>query len=84
MKRAGKELESPAKILLRLRINGEIREVASELNKTLLEVLRECGTCAVLVNGKSVLSCLMLGLEAVGVEIVTVEGMMQDGRPHPL
>ena len=99
MKRAGKELESPAKILLRLRINGEIREVASELNKTLLEVLREdlgltgtkhgcelgeCGTCAVLVNGKSVLSCLMLGVEAVGVEIVTVEGMMQDGRPHPL
>ena len=99
MKRAGKELESAAKILLRLRINGEIREVASELNKTLLEVLREdlgltgtkhgcelgeCGTCAVLVNGKSVLSCLMLGVEAVGVEIVTVEGMMQDGRPHPL
>ena len=99
MKRAGKELESPAKILLRLRINGEIREVASELNKTLLEVLREdlgltgtkhgcelgeCGTCAVLVNGKSVLSCLMLGVEAVGVEIVTVEGMMQAGRPHPL
>jgi carbon-monoxide dehydrogenase small subunit len=90
---------SPSKILLRLRVNGETREVASEINKTLLEVLREdmsltgtkhgcelgeCGTCAVLVNGKPVLSCLMLGVEAVDQEITTVEGMMQNGEPHPL
>ena len=67
------------KTLLRLRVNGETKEVATEINKTLLEVLREdmgltgtkhgcelgeCGTCAVLVDGKSVLSCLMLGVEA--------------------
>jgi carbon-monoxide dehydrogenase small subunit len=90
---------SPAKILLRLRVNGETREVATEINKTLLEVLREdmnltgtkhgcelgeCGTCAVLVDGKPVLSCLMLGVEAVDAEIITVEGMMQEGKPHPL
>ena len=58
-----------AKTLLRLRVNGEIHEVATEINKTLLEVLREdmaltgtkhgcelgeCGTCAVLVDGKPV------------------------------
>ena len=54
------------KILLRLRVNGELHETATEINKTLLEVLREdlgltgtkhgcevgeCGTCAVLVDG---------------------------------
>jgi carbon-monoxide dehydrogenase small subunit len=88
-----------AKTLLRLRVNGETREVATEINKTLLEVLREdmnltgtkhgcelgeCGTCAVLVGGEPVLSCLMLGIEAVDREIVTVEGMTQNGKPHPL
>jgi aerobic-type carbon monoxide dehydrogenase small subunit (CoxS/CutS family) len=87
------------KTLLQLRVNGETREVATEINKTLLEVLREdmgltgtkhgcelgeCGTCAVLVNGAPVLSCLMLGIEAENAEIVTVEGMTRNGKPHPL
>jgi aerobic-type carbon monoxide dehydrogenase small subunit (CoxS/CutS family) len=91
--------DNPKKTLMRLRVNGETREVATEINKTLLEVLREdlaltgtkhgcelgeCGTCAVLVNGQPVLSCLMLGIEAEDGEIVTVEGMMQNGQPHPL
>src|SRR5262245_54423940 len=89
----------PSKTLLRLRVNGETCEIATELNKTLLEVLREdmgltgtkhgcelgeCGTCAVLVNGWPMLSCLMLGIEAVDAEIVTVEGMTQNGRRPPL
>jgi aerobic carbon-monoxide dehydrogenase small subunit len=89
----------PTKTLLCLRVNGETREVATEINKTLLEVLREdlnltgtkhgcelgeCGTCAVLVAGKPVLSCLMLGIEAEHAEILTIEGMMRDGKPHPL
>ena len=89
----------PKKRLLRLRINGETREVATELNKTLLEVLREdagltgtkhgcelgeCGTCAVLIDGQPMLSCLMLGIEAVDREVMTVEGMTQNGKPHPL
>jgi aerobic-type carbon monoxide dehydrogenase small subunit (CoxS/CutS family) len=87
------------KILLRLRVNDETREVATEVSKTLLEVLREdmgltgtkhgcelgeCGTCSVLVDGKSMLSCLMLGIEAVDTEVTTVEGMTRNGKPHPL
>ena len=87
------------KRLLRLRVNGETKEVATEVSKTLLEVLREdlgltgtkhgcelgeCGTCAVLVDGAPVLSCLMLGIEAENTEIVTEEGMTQNGKPHPL
>ena len=37
-----------------------------------------------LVDGQPVLSCLMLGIEAVDAEITSVEGLMQDGKPHPL
>src|SRR5437867_11814503 len=80
----------PGKILVRIHVNGETHEIATEINKTLLEVLREdmnltgtkhgcelgeCGTCAVLVNGRSVLSCLMLGLDTEGRRVETVEGM---------
>src|SRR5213594_1141271 len=87
------------KILLRLRVNDEMHEVATEVNKTLLEVLREdmgltgtkhgcelgeCGTCAVLVNGKPVLSCLMLGIACAGHRVKTVEGMAVGGTLHPL
>jgi carbon-monoxide dehydrogenase small subunit len=86
------------KTLLRLRVNGEVHQVATEINKTLLEVLREdmnltgtkhgcelgeCGTCAVLVDGQPVLSCLMLGVEAVDRDVVTVEGLTQNGKVHP-
>jgi carbon-monoxide dehydrogenase small subunit len=46
--------------------------------------LGECGTCTVLINGAPLLSCLMLGVEAEGVEIVTVEGLMRGSQPHPL
>jgi carbon-monoxide dehydrogenase small subunit len=82
-----------------LLVNAEEHEVAFEPNKTLLEVLREdmgltgtkhgcelgeCGTCAVLVDGKPVLSCLALALECEGSAIETVEGMAQDARLHPL
>ena len=80
-------------------LNGEHVEVAFAPHKTLLEVLREdlnltgtkhgcelgeCGTCAVLVDGRSVLSCLMLGLDAEDREVKTIEGMAQGAELHPL
>ncbi len=82
-----------------LRLNGESTEVAFAPHKTLLEVLREdlaltgtkhgcelgeCGTCTVLVDGKSILSCLMLGLDAEAREVTTIEGMAEHGKLHPL
>src|SRR3982750_5017448 len=80
-------------------LNGEEAEVAFAPHKTLLEVLREdlnltgtkhgcelgeCGTCTVLIDGRSILSCLMLGLDAADREVTTIEGMAENGRLHPL
>jgi carbon-monoxide dehydrogenase small subunit len=80
-------------------VNGEPVEVAFAPHKTLLEVLREdlgltgtkhgcelgeCGTCAVLVDGRPVLSCLFLGLECEGRRVETVEGMADAAGLHPL
>jgi Aerobic-type carbon monoxide dehydrogenase, small subunit CoxS/CutS homologs len=85
--------------LVALRVNGEPVEVAFSPHKTLLEVLREdlrltgtkhgcelgeCGTCAVLVDGKPVLSCLVLGVECEGRHVETVEGMAGAQGLHPL
>ncbi len=80
---------------LQLRLNGEWIEVAIAPHKTLLEVLREdsdltgtkhgcelgeCGTCTVLIDGRSILSCLMLGLEAEGSRGYHIEGMAETRR----
>ena len=43
-----------------------------------------CGACTVLINGDAARSCLMLAVQADGAEITTVEGLMRDGRLHPL
>jgi carbon-monoxide dehydrogenase small subunit len=81
------------------RVNGEEIEVSFAPYKTLLEVLREdmglmgtkhgcelgeCGACSVLLDGEPLLSCLVLGVECEGREIVTVEGLAHEGRLHPL
>src|SRR5215510_7558805 len=80
-------------------LNGELAEVAFAPHKTLLEVLREdmgligtkhgcelgeCGTCTVLVDGRAVLSCLVLGLDVEGREVTTIEGMAVGPHLHPL
>src|SRR5437773_4535693 len=87
------------KTQLALTVNGETWDVVVPVHKTLLEVLREdlnltgtkhgcelgeCGTCTILVDGRSILSCLMLSLDAEGREVTTIEGMAEAGRLHPL
>ena len=82
-----------------LSINGQWREVASEPHHSLLEVLREelrhtgtkvgcnegeCGSCTVLLDGKPVLACLLLIGDAIGREVLTIEGLPNAGQPHPL
>jgi aerobic-type carbon monoxide dehydrogenase small subunit (CoxS/CutS family) len=87
------------KLRLTFTVNGEPVDVLAEDYKTLLEVLREdlqltgtkhgcelgeCGACAVLVDGQPVLSCLIVAAELAGRRVETVEGLLADGRLHPL
>jgi carbon-monoxide dehydrogenase small subunit len=82
-----------------MRVNGRERSFAVEPHHTLLDVLRddlgltgtkecclvgECGACTVLIDGRSVDSCLVLGVEADGSEITTVEGLAVGGELSPL
>src|SRR3954454_22559522 len=84
---------------IELEVNSEPLEVAFDPSKTLLEVLREdlnltgtkhgcelgeCGACAVLVDGKPVLSCPVLALECEGERIMTVEGLAPGPGLHAL
>jgi len=90
---------SPGLTTLVLTVNGEERPAVFPTHHTLLEVLREelaltgtkhgcelgeCGTCSVLVDGRPVLSCLVLAAEMEGREIETVEGLQQANELHPL
>jgi carbon-monoxide dehydrogenase small subunit len=87
------------KIGLAMTLNREPVEPLVDGYKTLLEVLREdlqltgtkhgcelgeCGACAVLVDGRPILSCLSLAAECGGRHVTTVEGLVEDGRLHPL
>jgi len=80
-------------------INGEAVEFLCEPRQSMLEVLRDvleltgskegcltgdCGACSVIVDGRSVCSCLMFGVEANGKSITTVEGLANGMTLHPL
>jgi len=84
---------------VRLTVNGQAREGRCETRKLLVDFLREdlgltgthvgcehglCGACTVLVNGEAARSCLMLAVQADGVELLTIEGLSTDGTLHPL
>jgi len=89
-----------ARVLLRITVNGEDHEVAVEPRRLLADLLRDdldltgtkrgcetavCGACTVLVDGRSVKSCLMLALQARGRSVTTIEGLRGDGGAlHPL
>jgi len=84
---------------IHLTVNGEVVGVRAYPMERLLDVLRhelglngvkegcgegECGSCAVLMNGELVNSCLVPIAQASGVQITTIEGLAKDGRLHPL
>jgi len=84
---------------MRLRVNGELRELEVDPATPLLWVLREtlgltgakygcgleqCGACAVLCDGKKVLSCVAPAVSFEGRDIITVEGLAKDGVLGPL
>jgi aerobic-type carbon monoxide dehydrogenase small subunit (CoxS/CutS family) len=86
-------------VSIRLTVNGQAREGRCETRKLLVDFLREdlgltgthvgcehgvCGACTVLVNGEAARACLMLAVQANGADLLTIEGLMKDGRLHPL
>jgi aerobic carbon-monoxide dehydrogenase small subunit len=87
------------KVPVRLKVNGETYELVIAPYRTLVDVLREeihltgskkgcdvgdCGACTVLMDGKPVNSCLVLAATAEDKEILTIEGLAQNGKLHPL
>jgi carbon-monoxide dehydrogenase small subunit len=87
------------KRLIELNVNGELYEVAIQQHRTLAEVLREeldligtkeacnegdCGSCTVILDGKTVTACLTLAVEADGREIRTIEGIADGSELSPL
>jgi xanthine dehydrogenase YagT iron-sulfur-binding subunit len=86
-------------VAVTLRVNGADHELRLDPRVTLLDALRDalgltgskkgcdqgaCGACTVLVDGKRVVSCLMLAAQADGREVTTIEGLSQDGGLHPV
>ena len=87
------------KQIVKLKVNGVEEEKAIHTHHTLLEVLRAefklfgaregcgigmCGACTVLLDGKPISSCLLLAALAEGKEILTIEGLAEPGKLHPI
>ncbi len=88
-------MKKPIKVI----INGETHELLVDPRTTLLDMLRDevlltgakegcgngnCGSCTVLMDGRSVDSCLVFAMEADGHRIETVEGLAKNGKLHPI
>jgi aerobic-type carbon monoxide dehydrogenase small subunit (CoxS/CutS family) len=86
-------------ILVRVRVNGELREAKVEPRTLLVDFVREhlnltgthvgcdttyCGACTVILNGRTVKSCTLFAPMADGADITTVEGLSQDGKLHAI
>lgn len=84
---------------IEIKLNRERHKVEVTARETLLEVLRDklgatevkngcgkgdCGTCAVLLDGRAVNACLTLALQADGREVITLKGIGTQEKPHPL
>ena len=86
-----------SKVHVTLSVNGEPREMLCEAQQSLLDALRDelgmtgtkegcatgdCGACSVLADGRLVCSCLMLGVEAEGMDVTTIEGIAEGSELH--
>ena len=86
-------------MLVKLSINGEKHEADVEPRLLLVHMIRDvlrltgthigcdtthCGACTILVNGRPAKSCTMFAVQAQGKELMTVEGLEQNGKLHPL
>jgi carbon-monoxide dehydrogenase small subunit len=84
---------------VRLRVNGREYEGTCEPRKLLVDFIREdlrltgthvgcehgvCGACTILMDGRTVRSCLLFAVQADGAELLTVEGLAQNGELHPI
>ena len=89
----------PAKTYVQATINGEHVDFLAEPRQSLLECLRDeigltgskegcndgnCGACTVIFDGRIVTACLVLGVEAEGREVTTIEGIAQGSTLHPI
>ncbi|MBI5250077.1 MAG: (2Fe-2S)-binding protein [Desulfomonile tiedjei] len=87
------------KSIIQLVVNGESVEIAVEPNRTLLQLLREdlgltgtkhgcglgdCGACTVILDGSPVNACLVLAVQARGRQVLTIEGLAENGNLHPI
>jgi carbon-monoxide dehydrogenase small subunit len=92
-------MSSHAKVHVQTTINGEERDFLCEPRQSLLECLRDvlgltgakegcndgnCGACTVILDGRIVASCLVLGVEAQGASLTTIEGIASGSQLHPL
>jgi aerobic-type carbon monoxide dehydrogenase small subunit (CoxS/CutS family) len=95
----GANFRGPGKSLVKLKVNGQDREVYVEPRRTLLDVLRKdlgltgtkkgcdegtCGACTVLVDGRAIYACMALAVEYEGRSVVTVESLEKEGNLHPI
>jgi xanthine dehydrogenase YagT iron-sulfur-binding subunit len=86
-------------VAMTLRVNGVDHQLRLDPRVTLLDALRDvlgltgtkkgcdqgaCGACTVLLDGRRVVSCLMLAAQCDGRQVTTIEGLAQDGELHPL
>ena len=84
---------------IEIKVNGVMHEIDVQPQDTLLDVIRdklgltgtkegcglgECGACTVIMNGKTVNSCLVLAAEADGKQVTTIEGLAEGDKLHPI
>ena len=95
----GSKVRGPDKVALSFKINGQKKTLQVDPRITLLDVIRDqleftgtkrvcnkgqCGACTVIMNGKTVLACSLLALDAEGASIQTIEGLAKGEKLHPI